>query len=199
MVGELINGALYVFPRPARRPATASTALGADINSRFHGPPKPPDRGGWRILFEPELHLSGDAYVPDVAGWRRERLPALPETAYLEVAPDWICEVLSPSTARHDRKLKLPAYAHEGVVWAWLVDPISRHVEVYRLADNHWVLEGTWGEDHPASAEARLTPFDSLAAARSGSEAISKYCEEPRRRWRGCIDAETTHLLRGAP
>lgn len=160
MVAEIINGELVLSPRPAPRHANTASVLGSDINGRFHGPP--PDRGWW-ILDEPELHLSEDAYVPDIAGWRRERMPRLPDTAAFEIAPDWICEVLSPSTHRRDRMLKLPAYAHEGVAWAWLVDPISRHLEVYRLVEGRWVLEGTWGEGHPESAAARIPPFEALA------------------------------------
>ncbi len=170
MVAELINGEIHLSPRPAPKHASAASVLGSDVNGRCHGPPKPPDGGGWWILFEPELHLSGDAYVPDIAGWRRERLPRLPETAWFSLAPDWVCEVLSPSTTRRDRMLKLPAYAHEGVAWAWLVDPVSRHVEVYRLADRGpqgggaalWVLEGTWGEGHEQASAARIPPFESL-------------------------------------
>lgn len=208
MVAEIINGELFLSPRPAPRHANTASVLGSDINGRFHGPP--PDRGWW-ILFEPELHLSEDAYVPDIAGWRRERMPRLPDTAAFEIAPDWICEVLSeggdtrqratmdarregrecggvldvhrtndrptdeadtrrsgrvdtlsPSTHRRDLMLKLPAYAHEGVAWAWLVDPISRHLEVYRLAEGRWVLEGTWGEGHPDAGAARIPPFEAL-------------------------------------
>jgi len=159
MVGEIINGELHVSPRPAPRHANTASVLGGDINGRFHGPPKPPDAGGWWILHEPELHLSGDAYVPDIAGWRRERMPTLPDTAWFPLAPDWVCEVLSPSTARRDQMLKLPAYGHEGVGWAWIVDPIARYVGVYRLADGHWVLEGTWGEGHPDAEAASLPPF----------------------------------------
>ena len=159
MVAEIINGELTLSPRPAPRHANVTSVLGSDLNSRFHGPPP----AGWWILDEPEIHLSGDAYVPDIAGWRRERLPNLPMTAAFELAPDWICEVISPSTQRRDRMLKLPAYAHEGVAWAWLVDPLSRHLEVYRLAGEHWVLEGTWGEGQEQASAARIPPFEALA------------------------------------
>jgi len=163
MVGEIINGELVVSPRPAPKHARAATALSSSIFGGFDGPAGAPDGGGWWILFEPELHLSGDAYVPNIAGWRRERLQELPDTAHFDLAPDWVCEVLSPSTQRRDRMGKLPAYAHEGVAWAWLVDPISRHVEVYRLDHDHWVLEGTWGEGHADASAVRLPPFEALA------------------------------------
>jgi Uma2 family endonuclease len=163
MVAEIIGGELVLSPRPAPRHANAASVLGSDINGRFHGPPRPPEGGGWWILDESEIHLSGDAYVPDVAGWRRERLPKLPETAYFALAPDWVCEVLSPSTMRRDRMQKLPLYAHEGVAWAWLVDPIAHYVDVYRLDGAHWTLIGTWGEDHAEVDAAKMPPFDTLA------------------------------------
>ncbi len=162
MIAEILNGELVLSPRPAPRHANAASVLGSDINGRFHGPPRPEDRGGWWILDEPEIHLSGEAFVPDIAGWRRERLPELPLTAAFELAPDWVCEVLSPSTQRRDRMIKLPAYAREGVAWAWLVDPINRHVEVFRLAEDRWVLEGTWGEGREDEAAARIPPFQTL-------------------------------------
>ena len=81
--------------------------------------------GGWILLDEPELHLHGDVLVPDLAGWRRERMPELPDAAAFELAPDWICEVLSPSTAASDRAEKMPIYARERVAHVWLVDPIA--------------------------------------------------------------------------
>lgn len=162
MVAEILNGELVLSPRPAPKHANAASVLGGTINGRFHGPPAPPDGGGWWILDEPEIHLSGDAYVPDIAGWRRERMPELPVTAAFELAPDWVCEVLSPSTRRRDRMIKLPAYAHEGVSWAWLVDPIDRSVEVYRLEGASWVVVGTWGEGGVDEAAARIPPFETL-------------------------------------
>src|SRR5829696_4191700 len=130
-VAELIGGQLYVMPRPAPRHANAAGRLQGKLSGPFdlgEGGP-----GGWWILPEPELHFPDpaapgeiDAVVPDVAGWRVERMPELPETAYCPLAPDWICEVLSPSTEKADRHEKMPLYAREGVRWAWLVDPIAR-------------------------------------------------------------------------
>ena len=115
-------------------------------------------RGGWRILDEPELHLGADVLVPDLAGWRRERLPQLPEEAYFPIAPDWICEVVSPSTAAMDRVKKLRIYARERVRHAWLVDPIARTLEVLRLEDGRWTIVSTWAGLETLRAE----PFEAL-------------------------------------
>jgi len=111
--------------------------------------------GGWILLDEPELHLQADVLVPDLAGWRRERMPELPDAAALDLAPDWICEVLSPSTAATDRAEKMPIYAREGVTNLWLVDPIARTLEVSRLEQGRWVLLGTWRDE----ARVRVEPF----------------------------------------
>jgi len=165
-VAELIRGVLHVMPRPAPRHAHASSALGAKLANPFgfgEGGP-----GGWWILDEPELHFPdprpdqpGDieAVVPDIAGWRRTRMPELPETAYFELAPDWICEVLSKSTEDVDRNEKLPIYAREGVAHAWLIDPIARTLEAYALG-----LDGRWSkpELHRGSARVRPPPFEAL-------------------------------------
>ena len=151
VVGEIIAGELVVSPRPAPRHAQASAILTGDLTQPFgrgRGGP-----GGWWILDEPELHLGGDVLVPDLAGWRRERLPALPEAAYFDLAPDWVCEVLSPGTARLDRSRKLPIYAREKVAHVWLVDPIARTLEIYRLEGASWLLLATHGGDEHVRAE----------------------------------------------
>ncbi|MCC6999890.1 MAG: Uma2 family endonuclease [Deltaproteobacteria bacterium] len=162
VVGEIVAGELVVSPRPAPAHATATSALGADLNQAFHrkpGGPKGP--GGWWILDEPELHFHGDVLVPDLAGWRRERMAALPSTAAFELPPDWVCEVISPSSVRHDRMRKLPVYAREQVAWTWLVDPIARTLEVFRLdAAGHWVLLQVFGEDSGESV--RVQPFEAI-------------------------------------
>jgi Uma2 family endonuclease len=132
---EIIDGTLYVSPRPAPRHANASSVLGGALNSTFqcgNGGP-----GGWWILDEPELHLVPlEPMVPDLAGWRIERMPTLPETAYFTLAPDWICEVLSKSTENVDRIKKLPLYAAHGVSHVWLIDPLARTLEVHTLDDD---------------------------------------------------------------
>src|ERR1700690_1278142 len=130
-VAEIIDGVLVTMPRPAALHAWASSSLGGELHGPFmrgRGGP-----GGWILLDEPELHLHGDVLVPDLAGWRRERMPELPDAPAFELAPDWVCEVLSPSTAATDRAQKMPIYAREGVGHAWLVGPIARTPEDCRL------------------------------------------------------------------
>lgn len=156
VVGELIAGELYVSPRPASRHALVSSVLGARLVGSFHLGDG--DLGGWVILYEPELHFEEDALVPDLAGWRRERMPVLPDAAAFELAPDWVCEVLSPSTSSLDRKIKLPVYAREGVRHVWLVDPKTRTLEVLRLDGKSYTLLG----QHEAGARVRAEPFEAL-------------------------------------
>jgi Uma2 family endonuclease len=156
LVGEIINGRLVTHPRPAPKHARCYSSLGALLGNPYdfgRGGP-----GGWWILDEPELHLMGHVLVPDLAGWRRERMPRLPETAWFELAPDWVCEILSPGTARVDRAEKLPLYAALGVSHAWLVDPDLHLLEAYRNDAGHWLLLGTWQED----ALAAIPPFDAI-------------------------------------
>jgi Uma2 family endonuclease len=156
LVAEIVDGELWTSPRPAPRHARAHTSVSALIVPPYdHGRGGP---GGWEVLIEPELHLGSDVLVPDVAGWRRERMPHLPETAFFPLAPDWVCEVLSPSTALLDRAKKLRIYAREGVRYAWILDPIARTLEVLRLHDRHWLLAGTYsGREH-----VRPVPFDEV-------------------------------------
>jgi len=108
--------------------------------------------GGWWILDEPELHLGDHVLVPDLAGWRKERLPVMPETAWFEVVPDWICEVLSPATAQRDRGAKRRIYADFGVAYLWLLDPDQRTLEVFELREGQWLLLGTFAGDDPVAA-----------------------------------------------
>jgi Uma2 family endonuclease len=158
-VGELVMGTLYTQARPAPRHARASSKVGSILDRSF-------DNGsgnsvGWWILDEPELHLEGDILVPDLAGWRRERMPKLPDTAWFELAPDWVAEVLSPGTARKDRGLKMPIYARWGVVHCWLIDPDARTLEAYANQDGQWVLLGAWGDaDQVTVAPFEAVPFD---------------------------------------
>jgi len=135
--------------------ARAATKLAAKLDDPFDfdGP------GGWILLLEPELHFGNDVLVRDIAGWRRERLPSVPDVAYLTLAPDWICEVVSPSTESIDRGKKLRIYAREGVVHAWLVDPLRRTLEVLALESGS--LEQI--EAHHGGASVRARPFDAIA------------------------------------
>src|SRR5438477_1740736 len=118
-VAEIIDGTLHVFPRPANPASVAGAVLGFKLGAPFHlgegGP------GGWIIIVEPELHFGDDIVVPDLAGWRRERLSVVPDAAFITTPPDWICEVLSKSTEKFDRAEKMPLFASEGVKHAWLV------------------------------------------------------------------------------
>ncbi len=150
-VGEIVEGDLYASPRPASRHALASSVLGGELLGPFqlgrNGP------GGWWILDEPELHLDRDVVVPDIAGWRRERLPVVEDVPYFTLVPDWICEVLSPSTARLDRVKKLRVYARAGVANAWIVDAIGHTLEVFRRDGAQWTLVATHGGDERVRAE----------------------------------------------
>ena len=141
VVGEIINGELFVSPRPATPHALAATGIGSAIHGRFNGRGGgPTDPGGWWILGEPEPHFGEDVLVPDVAGWRHARMPRLPRTAAIELAPDWVCEVISPTTARVDRGRKMAVYARVGVAHLWHVDPEGRTVEVFGLRDGSWTV-----------------------------------------------------------
>ena len=156
-VAEIVNGELVVSPRPAPRHARASSVLGGKLLGPFDEGSGGP--GGSWILDEPEIHFEpGEPLVPDLAGWKRARLPVLPETAYFELAPDWVCEVLSPSTAAIDRIEKLPIYASHGVAHAWLIDPVLQTLEVFRLEGKRWMLADTFR----AAARVRAEPFDAI-------------------------------------
>ncbi len=156
LVGEIINGRVVTHPRPAPKHARAYSSMGEEIFGPFDKGRGGP--GGWWILDEPEIHLSVDILVPDLAGWRRERMPKLPDTAWFELAPDWACEILSPSTARLDRREKLPIYAAWGVSHVWLVDPDLRTLEAYANQEGRWLLLATLSEADPVS----LPPFDAI-------------------------------------
>jgi Uma2 family endonuclease len=157
LVAEIIDGELITHPRPMPRHGFATNALSYEITGPFQkgigGP------GGWVFSDEPELHLHGHVIVPDMAGWRRERMPFVPPTAYLDIAPDWVCEVLSASTEAHDRTSKRRIYADEGVGYLWLVDPRFQLLEAFVLTEGQWLLAGTWRSDDLV----RAPPFDAIA------------------------------------
>ena len=153
---EIIGGDLRLTPRPAGPHTAVTSSLGSLVGSPFgHGINGP---GGWIILDEPELHLGSEIVIPDLAGWHRARLPSVPHEAFFTLPPDWVCEVLSPSTEVMDRSEKLPVYARAGVGHAWLVDPVQRMVEVMRLHEGKWLLLGVHHDDQRVRAE----PFDEL-------------------------------------
>ena len=155
-VAEIVDGTLYTHPRPAMPHARASSSLGVKIGGPFDYDAGGP--GGWWIIFEPELHLDEDILVPDLAGWCRKRMLDYPDTAYVTLAPDWVCEVLSPSTRRLDLHGKRPVYAHEGVRHLWLVDPTDRTLEAFELREGEWVLIASAKDDDPIS----IRPFDAI-------------------------------------
>jgi len=156
VVGEIIEGVLYTSPRPRPRHANIGGFLGADLKNSFqrgHGGP-----GGWWILIEPGIELpNSPEVVPDLAGWRRERLPELPEGA-LTIPPDWICEILSPTTRRHDQLVKRPFYARVGVPYLWFVDLDGRTLTASKLQEARWVEIGIFGPDDTI----RVEPFDAV-------------------------------------
>jgi Uma2 family endonuclease len=157
LVAEILDGELYTSPRPAPQHTGASSGLGGALHGPFDRGRGGP--GGWRILDEPELHLGHDVVVPDLGGWRRERLPRLPQDAFFALAPDWVCEVLSPATRTYDLTEKRDIYAEHGVAHLWLIDPQARTLEAFRLADGAWTLIAALHDE----AEVRLPPYEAIA------------------------------------
>jgi Uma2 family endonuclease len=156
MVAELIRGALHLHPRPALRHARASSALGSAIHGAYDWGRGGP--GGWWILDEPELHFGEDVLVPDLAGWRRERLPTIPDAPWLDLAPDWVCEVVSPRTRQLDLTAKRDLCGAARVPQLWLVDPAARTLEAFALREGAWVLLAAVKDDD----EVRLAPFEAV-------------------------------------
>ena len=158
MTAEVLDGVLYLMPRPRRSHLRAASGLGSFLFGAFHIGAAGP--GGWTILFEPELHLGPepDILVPDLGGWRAGRLVDREDEdePFIRVVPDWVCEILSPSTTRKDRMKKMPIYAREEVGHVWLVDPREKTVEVFRHHGDGYTLVGTYGGDDTVRAE----PFD---------------------------------------
>jgi len=159
LVAEILDGDLYAVPRPAPPHARAASVLGADILAPFDreggGAGEP---GGWWILDEPEIHLHEDIVVPDIAGWRRSRMPTFPDAAFFVLPPDWVCEVVSPKTERMDRGRKRLIYAREGVSHLWLLSPSARTLEIFRLSGDSWTLVRTFEGDETIHAE----PFETV-------------------------------------
>ncbi len=161
---ELVDGELLMSPQPKGRHIRVASILGADLNVAFgrSGPPTGERPGGWWIFDEPECHLLLDkrVLIPDLAGWRRARLPTPPaDTHKFTVAPDWVCEVLSPSTSSRDYLVKMPVYREAGVRWVWIIDPAHGRVEVFQAGDGEWVLE----QGVEGAGPFRLQPFDGVA------------------------------------
>jgi Uma2 family endonuclease len=156
LVAEILDGDLYTSPRPSVAHSIATTGLGGDLVGPFDRGRGGP--GGWWILAEPELHLGEDVIVPDLAAWHRTLLPEMPRTPFLTVAPDWVCETVSPSTEQIDRGKKMAIYARERVSHIWLVNPLAETLEAYRLEQSRWLLLKT----HTGDVSARIVPFDAI-------------------------------------
>jgi Uma2 family endonuclease len=158
LIAEIVDGELVTSPHPAFPHAQVTSAVNQDLGPFSRRPGGPGGPGGWWILFEPELHLGADILVPDLAGWRRERMPVLADEPYSKLAPDWVCEVVSPSTARIDRVRKMPIYARERVSYLWLIHPGLQTLEVYRLEGQQWVVASSYvGAD-----SVRAEPFEAV-------------------------------------
>ena len=157
LVAELLGGELVTHPRPVPKHAVAALNLGSELGDAFYRGRSGP--GGWIFATEPELHLGTDVVVPDIAAWRRERLPRLPDTAYIETPPDWCCEVVSPSTESYDRGIKRNIYARAGVQHLWLLDPRSELLETFSLAGDRWLLTGTFSAKDAVS----VAPFEAVS------------------------------------
>lgn len=157
MIAEIVDGELVLSPRPAKPHTAAASAIGEEL-----GPPFKRGRGGpggWIILFEPELHLGTQVLVPDLAGWRRERMPAIvADEPYFSLAPDWVCEVISPSTELVDRVRKRRIYGEQGVSYLWFVDPLERLLEAFKYRDGAWVVIGSY----EGTEKVRVEPFEAF-------------------------------------
>jgi Uma2 family endonuclease len=153
LIAEIVDGELITSPRPTSPHARAASVMRGALDPFDRGTSGPGEPGGWWMLFEPELHLGADILVPDLAGWRRERMPILRDVPYFEQAPDWVCELVSPGTARLDRVRKMPLYAREQVGHLWLVYPTLQTLEVYRLEGQRWVVASSYGGAEVVRAE----------------------------------------------
>ncbi|MCE5243942.1 MAG: Uma2 family endonuclease [Syntrophobacteraceae bacterium] len=157
VVGEILNGELTAMLRPARRCLHAASSLGAEIMPAYQfGKGSGP--GGWTVYHEPEVQLGENTVVPDLAAWKNASLVSLSPEARMDVAPDWVCEVLSPTTLRADKVRKMPIYARFGIPFLWLVNPLVKNLDVFALEAGRWTLTGSYSEDDVVRAE----PFQKI-------------------------------------
>jgi Uma2 family endonuclease len=157
VTGEIIDGELIVTPRPSRKHGYAASSLGGRLTPSYQfgeggGP------GGWIFLVEPEIGLGENIMVPDVAGWKRALFPVDEDHNWISVPPDWVCEVLSPGTARTDKTVKMPVYARFGIPYLWFIDPAVRTLDAFRLEDGKWVVVGLFVQDD----KVRIEPFSDV-------------------------------------
>ncbi len=159
LTGEILAGQLHTMPRPSGRHARSESVLSRRLGTPFDDGVGGP--GGWWILMEPEVHfmLNQEVAVPDLAGWRRERMPKIPESHRFTVVPDWLCEILSPATASKDREIKMPLYAKYQVPFVWLVDPQEKTLEAFELVAGEWSVLGKW----QGAVAVAVKPFAAVA------------------------------------
>ena len=157
-VGEIIHDQLYVQPRPSWLHGQAEGSIIAGLHTLYRRDGGKTD--GWWIIPEPEIHFRRDqeVLVPDIAGWRKARLPTPPKDHRCEVIPDWVCEILSPSTEQKDRTIKMPLYARYHIPFLWLVHPILKTVEVFMLHQEQWQSVGVFSGD----TQIVMPPFDTI-------------------------------------
>ena len=156
---EIIDGALYISPHPDTRHCRVISKLGPKLDPYDEDPGNRGGPGGWWITDRPEIHLGEDILVPDIAGWQRRRMPKYPDGAFCAIAPDWVCEVLSPSTRKNDLGRKRHIYAREGVAWLWFIDPETRTLEALELKNDIWTVLDILTDDAPVS----LPPFTEIS------------------------------------
>ncbi len=156
VTGQILAGELIATPRPATPHSFTASVVGSELLGPFQLGRSGP--GGWWIVDEPELHLGDDILVPDLAGWRKETLPSIPSGPFISVAPDWVCEILSPGSLRYDRVTKPVIYAREKISWMWIIDPVARTLEVFWLKEGKWTLE----ECHADREAVRARPFEAV-------------------------------------
>ena len=153
MTGQIIDGDLVVTPRPSTRHSYVASSLGAEIVPQYRFSRSGEGPGGWIILFEHELMLGEHLLVPDFSGWRKERFPGVPNENWISIPPDWVCEILSPSTARLDRVRKSPIYAQHEIPYLWLIDPNEKTLELFRLHAGKWLMLAAFAENDKVRAE----------------------------------------------
>lgn len=157
VVGEIINGVLYSQPRPSNEHGFAYTSLTDEIVGPYQKGRGGP--GGWLFLAEPQLRLGPHELVPDICGWRKDRMPRLPRTKLVDnIVPNWVCEFLSDSTEKRDRGEKRTLYANYGVDHVWLVDPRVRSVEVFQRLERQWLAVGYFTDTEKMAAP----PFEAI-------------------------------------
>jgi Uma2 family endonuclease len=157
VTGEILFGSLVVQPRPSPEHGRAQSSLSYELEGPFNRGKGGP--GGWIFLTEPELHIGNHVVVPDLAGWKADRLTPFPKTAWVETTPDWICEILSQSSERYDRNEKRRIYAETGVKFIWLLDPRSKVLECFTLVAKQWLLTHTYDQNSVVNAP----PFETAS------------------------------------